>query len=75
MQIAFLRLENVAALLENKFKKNHSGVIALTLETVCMKVTNICPSCHFEEHFILILSVFFSTWSSVLLSFFQALYE
>lgn len=49
--MTFLRLENAAALLENKIKNKHSGVTALTLETVCIKVTNVCLSCHFEEHF------------------------
>ena len=73
--MTFLRLENAAALLENKIKNKHSGVTALTLETVCMKVTNVYLSCHFEEHFILILFMLVSTWSSVLLSSFQALYK
>lgn len=48
--MTFLRLENAAALLENKIKNKHSGVTALTLETVCVKVTNVCLSCHFEDH-------------------------
>lgn len=47
--MTFLWMENAAALLENKIKNKHSGVTALTLETVCMKVSNVCLSYHFEE--------------------------
>lgn len=48
IEMTFLRLENAAALLENKIKNKHSGVTTLTLETFCMKVSNVCLSCHFE---------------------------
>lgn len=48
--MTFLKLENAAALLENKIKNKHSGVTAPTLETFCMKVTRVCLSCHLEEH-------------------------
>lgn len=65
-------MENSAALLENKIKNKHSGVSALTLETVCMKVTSVCLSCH---TIILIIFMIVSMWSSVLLSSFQALHK
>lgn len=65
-------MENSAALLENKIKNKHCDVSALTLETVCMKVTSVCLSCHM---IILIIFMIVSMWSSFLLSSFQTLHK